>query len=188
MTAIEPVTKPQLLAHLINLGEDSRHFRFGYSPTDEALAMYVDSIPDGDIIIGIRRHIISTVFASCMHISISKDQRSAEMGLSTLAKARRHGFAERLLKYGIDVLRNRGIRELYSVCLPDNKPLLALLSKNGITAVYKDGDREAHIAVPMAGLDSIMHEVNNNRLVIMDTTMRPWADVWAKMLGVNHES
>lgn len=185
MTTIERISKQDLLVHLLSLDKESRYMRFGGFTNDEAVERYVSDIPDTDMILGIRAEIYHYIPAACMHISFDCDSRSAEMGVSVLQEFKRRGYAERLLRYSIDVLRNRGIRQLYSVCLPNNYPLLKLLNKLGITAIYsEDGEKSAHIAIPTAGLDSIMHELQNERLVIIDRTMRPWASLWVKMLSI----
>jgi ribosomal protein S18 acetylase RimI-like enzyme len=156
--------------------------RFGYAISDTALDIYTNGIPNEDIILGIRSSITSKTIAAAMHLSFDPDNKSAEMGISTLIDYRRKGYAERLMRYSVDILRNRGIKQLYSVCLPDNSPLLKMLQKLNITTVYSnDGDKEAKIAIPMAGIDSVLREMRNQRLVIIDKTMRPWAELWEHM-------
>ena len=182
MPAIERITKAQLLEHLTLLDNEGRAWRFGYAASDSAIQMYVDGIADVDLILGIRADIYSEVFAATIHLSFDIEKHSAEMGLSTLIDHRRKGFAERLMHYAIDVLRNRNIRELYSVCLPDNQPLLKLLRKLNITSVVSnDGDKEARVNLPIAGLDSLVHEMQNRQLVVIDRTMKPWASIWKTM-------
>lgn len=188
MNAIERINKSNLLAHLLELDKESRRLRFGYWATDDNIKQYVESIEEDDILLGIRRNLVDLKVSAAIHLSFDKCYTSAEMGLSTLPDSRRKGYAERLMRYTIDILRNRRINKLYSVCLPENAPLLKLMNKLNITTIYSGGDREAHITIPTAGLDSVMHEMHNERLVIMDTTMRPWAQVWGKLFGVINET
>jgi GNAT superfamily N-acetyltransferase len=185
MSAIEVISKSELLEHLTLLDEEARRWRFGYGISNTALDMYVNGIPKDDIILGIRSSITDRTIVGAMHLSFDKNANSAEMGISTLKDYRRKGYAERLMRYSIDILRNRGITQLYSVCLPDNSPLLKMMQKLNITAIYSnDGDKEAKITIPMAGIDSVLHEVQNQRLVVIDKTMRPWAELWTRMFSV----
>lgn len=183
MSAIERITKAQLAEHLIDLDVESKRWRFGYAVNNASIEMYVNNISDDDILLGIRRSVTSDQIVAALHLSFDKEDKSVEMGISTHISHRRRGYAERLLRYGVDLMRNRGVRHMYSVCLPDNAPLLKMLQKLNITAIYSnDGDKEARIVIPMAGLDSIMHEMQNERLVIIDRTMRPWAKLWEQMI------
>jgi ribosomal protein S18 acetylase RimI-like enzyme len=182
MSAIETISKEELLEHLTLLDEEASRWRFGYAISDAALEMYVNGIPNDDVLLGIRASITSPIIVGAMHLSFDKKAHSAEMGISTLSDYRRKGYAERLMRYSVDILRNRGITQLYSVCLPDNAPLLKLLQKLNITTIYSnDGDKEARVVIPMAGIDSVLHEMQNQRLVIIDKTMRPWAELWSRM-------
>ena len=185
MSAIEVITKGELLEHLTLLDQEARRWRFGYAASETAIEMYVNSIPDEDIILGIRSSITSDTIASALHLSFDKNKKSAEMGISTLKDYRRKGYGERLLRYSVDILRNRGIRQLYSVCLPDNAPLLKMMQKLNITSIYStEGDKEARVVIPMAGIDSVINETRNHRLVIIDKAMRPWAELWEHMFHI----
>jgi len=183
MNAIEHITKGNLLEHLLALDTDARRWRFGYAANDYAVEMYVNSIPDSDYILGIRDAFTLQIVASA-HLAIDKEGHSAELGISTLSDYRRKGYAERLLRYTVDMLRNRDINTLYSVCLPDNQPLLRLFKKLNITSITSvEGEKEARVSIPMAGIDSIMHEMQNHRIVAIDIAMRPWAAVWQSMFN-----
>ncbi len=185
ISAIERISKADLQQHLLMLDLEARHWRFGYAASDGAIESYVSNIDSDDLIFGIRATASDRVVAA-MHLAFDTENKTAEMGISTLPDCRRRGYAERLMRYSVDVLRNRNITQLYSVCLPDNTPLLKLLHKLNITAVYSnDGDKEARIVIPMAGIDSILNEIHNERLVIIDKTMKPWGQLWESLLHKN---
>jgi ribosomal protein S18 acetylase RimI-like enzyme len=182
ISAIERISKADLQQHLILLDLEARHWRFGYAASDSAVETYVSNIRSEDLILGIRSTVSDSVVAS-MHLAFDTEHKTAEMGISTLPESRRQGYAERLMRYSVDILRNRDIKQLYSVCLPDNTPLLKLLHKLNIPAVYNNnGDKEVRIVIPMAGIDSILNEINNERLIIIDKTMRPWSKLWGTIL------
>ena len=182
MSAIEVITKNELLEHLMLLDEEARRWRFGCGLSTAAIEMYVKGIPRDDLILGIRSSVPNRTIVGAMHLSFDKNTNAAEMGISTLQDYRRKGYAERLMRYSVDILRNRGITQLYSVCMPDNAPLMKMLQKLNITTIYSnDGEKEARVVIPMAGIDSVLHEMQNQRLVIIDKAMRPWAELWTRM-------
>jgi len=181
MPAVEKITREELYNHLVSLDPTARHLRFGFSPSDASIEGYTDNIDDGDFLYGIRSNITDDVVSSAIHLAIDGD--IAELGISTLDSARRRGYAERLLRYGVDILRNRQIYQMYSVCLPENWPLLKLIQKLNIISIKnEEGDKQANISIPMAGLDSFYNEIQNEQMVIIDRSMRPWATMWSAML------
>lgn len=185
MTPIEVITREQLATHLIALDIESRHMRFGFACNDDSIREYTSNIPSSDYILGIKESITNNTIVAAVHLAISKDGKSAELGISTLIQSRRKGYGERLLRYTVDMLRNRKITQLYSVCIPDNLPLLKLLQKLNITSITSvPGEKEARINIPMAGMDSLITELRNDRLVLIDTAMRPWAELWEHMFHV----
>lgn len=182
MTPIEIITREQLAEHLLALDAESRHMRFGFACNDDSIRDYALNIPSNDFILGIKESITNNNIVAAVHLALSKDGKSAELGISTLAQSRRKGYGERLLRYTVDMLRNRQITQLYSVCIPDNLPLLKLLQKLNITSITSvPGEKEARINIPMAGMDSLINELRNDRLVIIDSAMRPWANLWENM-------
>jgi GNAT superfamily N-acetyltransferase len=188
MPAVERLVKSELLEHLQDLDADSRRLRFGYNATDVSIEAYVNSIPPTDYILGIRESITNDRVVAAIHMSVADDGKSAEMGLSTLPTSRRRGLGERLLRYTADMLRNRGITQIYSVCLPDNMPLLNLIRKLNITSITSTpDDKEAVISIPMAGIDSVVNEYYNQRMFIIDKSMKPWATLWESFSSKNEK-
>jgi GNAT superfamily N-acetyltransferase len=188
MPAVERITKGELLEHLTLLDPEARRWRFGFTISDGSLENYTNGIAGHDYILGIRESITSKRIVAAIHMSIADDGNSAEMGLSTLKDARRKGLAERLLRYTVDMLRNRGITQIYSVCLPDNLPLLSLIRKLNITSITgTEDDKQAIISIPMAGIDSIVSEITNQRMIMIDHSMKPWAALWEGMLKKNEQ-
>lgn len=188
MPAIVRITPNELKEHLEILDLEARRWRFGYSVSDDAIRNYTDHIPEGDFLLGIKESVTSSTVVAAVHLAIDPDNKSAELGISTLISARRKGLAERLLRYSVDILRNRNIRQMYSVCLPDNEPLLKLIQKLNITSITTDeGDKQARISIPMAGVDSFFGEMQNERMIIIDKSMKPWAELWEGILRKNEE-
>jgi len=185
MIPIEIITREQLADHLLALDLPSRHMRFGFACNDDSIREYAANISCSDFILGIKESITNNTIVAAVHLALSKDGKSAELGISTLAQSRRKGYGERLLRYTVDMLRNRKINQLYSVCIPENLPLLKLLQKLNITSITSvPGEKEARINIPMAGMDSLITELRNDRLVIIDTAMRPWAELWEHMFHI----
>lgn len=186
MQAIEKITHEQLEAHLLKLDPESLICRFGFSATPATIKNYVDSIPDDDLLFGIKANLTSEDIASAVHLSFSDNGKTAELGISTIPKFKRQGLGERVLRYSVDILRNRGVKQIYSICMPDNSPLMGLIRKLNITSITSSpGQREATINIPMAGIDSILNELRNDRLIIIDNAMKPWAELWERMVRID---
>jgi GNAT superfamily N-acetyltransferase len=186
MPAIVRIKPNELKEHLEILDPEARRWRFGYSLSDDAVKMYTNNIPETDMLLGIYESITSNRVVATIHVAIDQDNRSAEVGISTLKEFRRKGLAERLLRYTVDILRNRNIQQMYSVCLPDNLPLLKLVQKLNITSITtSESDKQACINIPMAGLDSFCGELQNERMIIIDKSMKPWAELWNNLLKKN---
>ena len=182
-SAIERISRSELREHLMLLDIEARRWRFGFAASDESVEVYALGIPEDDMIFGIRESLTSDRVVAAMHLAFDTNAKTAEMGISTLSLSRRQGNAERLMRYSVDILRNRGISQLYSVCLPDNIPLLKLLQKLNITTIYSNhGEKEARIVIPMAGIDSFLNEMRNERLIIIDKAMKPWGNLWQTIL------
>ena len=181
MRPVEHISKKDLLTHLLALDIESRNRRFGFSIGDSGLEGYTSNIADTDIIIGIKESAVSDTIVAAVHLAIDNNNQ-AELGISTLQQYRRQGLAERLVRFSVDILRNRGIDHLYTVCSPTNDPLLKMFNKLNIATVAPSFDeREAKLSIPVAGLDSITNEMYNYRLVVIDNTLRPWAKLWTTM-------
>jgi hypothetical protein len=61
--------------------------------------------------------------------------------------------------------------------------LLKLIQKLNIISIKtEEGDKQANISIPMAGLDSFYNEIQNEQMVIIDRSMKPWATMWSAML------
>lgn len=182
-SAIERISRSELTEHLMLLDIEARRWRFGFAASDTSIEAYALGIPEDDMIFGIRESLTSDRVVAAMHLAFDAAGKTAEMGISTLALSRRQGNAERLMRYSVDILRNRAISQLYSVCLPDNIPLLKLLQKLNITTIYSNhGEKEARIVIPMAGIDSFLNEMRNERLIIIDKAMKPWGNLWQTIL------
>lgn len=184
MSAIEYITKEQLEQHLLDLDPESMICRFGFPANKETIKHYVSTIHDSDLLFGIKTSLTSDRVATAVHLAITG--KTAELGISTLPEFKRKGYGERVLRYGVDLLRNRGVNQIYSICMPDNSPLMGLIRKLNITTITSSpGQREATISIPMAGIDSILAELRNDRLIIIDSAMKPWAELWERMLNID---
>ena len=183
MSAIEKITKQELEQHLLSLDKESVAHRFGFPANEETIKRYIEGISDDDILLGIKENIFSDNVITAVHLAFDNAKETVELGISTLPGYKRRGFGERILRYSVDILRNRGIKQIYSICAPANSALMGLIRKLNITSITSTpGQKEAVIAIPMAGIDSILHEIRNDRFVIIDKAMKPWADLWQRML------
>jgi GNAT superfamily N-acetyltransferase len=181
MTVIDHISRSQLRQHLDSLDPESLRLRFGYLVNKEVLDRYVEDIKDRDILLGIHRQ---GQCVSTLHLAIDPAANTAELAVSTVTEYRRQGLAEALIRHAVDLIRNRNISTVYTVCNAANQPLLKLFGKLGIATVASDtGEREIRLTIPQAGPDSVYSELKNLQMLIIDKSLGSMTDFWQKCLG-----
>jgi len=149
--------RPLLADHLLRLSAEDRRLRFGgMFLRDELVRRYVASIDwshswsVGFFDEGLLRAVVQ----------ISVPRRGADDGAPWLRPGaaefavsverpwQRQGVATRLLAQAVVVARNRHIRDLFMLCLPENEPMRRLAKKVGIHLVFRDGEITGHVDLP----------------------------------------
>lgn len=157
-----PTEGPLLAEHLIRLSAEDRRLRFGgMFLRDDAVRRYVESIDwthswhvghfddapqDG------------VALRAVVQFSVPRDggyagspwlrPGAAEFAVSVEKPWQRQGLATHLLSQAVVVARNRHVRDLYMLCLPENEPMRRLARKVGIRLVFKDGEVTGHVDLP----------------------------------------
>jgi RimJ/RimL family protein N-acetyltransferase len=154
-----PSEAPLLAEHLIRLSPDDRRLRFGglFMP-DDVIGRYVQRIDwTQATLIG-----CFDAGALCGVVQISlpphdseanapwMKRGTAEFAVSVEAPSRRQGVATELIRQAIAVARNRGVRDLYMVCHPENEPMRRLARKVGLRLAYESGEVMGHAELPSA--------------------------------------
>ncbi len=135
----------ELRDHLRRLSADDVRLRFGHGVNSAGRDRYVDAIDwsqtwavgvfDRDRLHGVvelRR------IGSCW-------SRDAELSVSVEAPYQQRGLGTRLVAGALLVARNRGLRTVFLLCLPENKPIRKIVRKFSGELTAVEGNIEARI-------------------------------------------
>lgn len=148
-----PRHRARILAHLVALGDDDRHLRFGQVATDEQIAHYVDGIDfNRDTLFGIFDTRLQLVAVA--HLAFSTDGQNTEFGVSVLAHQRGRGFGARLFEHAVTRARNRLARSMAIHLARENQAMLAIVQKSGALVRFEGSDVVADLSLPEDTLGS----------------------------------
>ena len=143
--------------HLIRLDPQDRRLRFGgMLLRDEGIRRYTHSIDwahswhVGFFADGALRAVVQLSVPRREELGTVPWLRAgaAEFAVSVERPWQRQGIAARLLAQAVVVARNRNIRDLYMLCMPENEPMRRLARKVGIGLVFRDGEITGHVDLP----------------------------------------
>jgi hypothetical protein len=79
------------------------------------------------------------------------------------------------MSQAVVVARNRHIRDLYMLCLPENEPMRRLARKVGIHLVFRDGEITGHVDLPGPTQVTVLAEFAAEAAAAIDR----WAEIVA---------
>lgn len=177
-----PTEGPLLADHLIRLSAEDRRLRFGgMLLRDEAVRRYVDSIDwthsrhVGFFAEGALRAVVQLSVPRSDGLAALPWMRpgAAEFAVSVEKPWQRRGVATRLLGQAVVVARNRNVRDLFMLCLPENEPMRRLAKKVGIHLVFRDGEITGHVDLPAPDQLTVFAEFAVEAAAAIDR----WADL-----------
>ena len=139
--ALEPLHRPQILAHLLALNERDRYLRFGHAAADTQIERYVEQLDfERDELFGIfNRRLDLIAMAHLATLEPMTDRAPvAEFGVSVEPTSRGRGYGERLFDHAALHARNRGIDTLLVHALSENTAMLRITRKAG-AHIERDG-------------------------------------------------
>jgi len=178
-------TEAALLAdHLTRLAPEDRRLRFGgMLLRDEGVHRYVGSIDwarswhvgcfDQGLIRAVVQLSVANEQASVATMVPWLRPGAAEFAVSVEKPWQRKGLATRLLAQAVCVARNRNVRDLYMLCLPENEPMRRLARKVGIRLVFEGGEVTGHVDLPAPDQLTVMAEFWSETAAAIDR----WADI-----------
>jgi hypothetical protein len=102
-----------------------------------------------------------------------KDQaRAAEFGVSVLPEGRGQGLGTALLQRSAVHSRNTRVESLYVHCLSNNKAMMHLAQKAGMSIEYAYGDADAYLRLPPASSATIVQEAANEQWADFDYALK----------------
>ena len=167
--------RQEILNHLLKLNDEDRRLRFGTQTPDEVIHHYVEGLNfNKDVIFGVFDLDLSLVaMAHLAYLPEHKGEaRAAEFGVSVLPEGRSRGLGTALLQRSAIHSRNTNIETLYVHCLANNKAMMHLAQKAGMTVEYAYGDADACLKLPPANPATIVEEAANAQWAGMDYALK----------------
>ena len=167
--------RQEILNHLLQLNDEDRRLRFGTQTPDEVIRHYVEGLDfNRDVIFGVFNLDLKLVgMAHLAYLPEHKGEaRAAEFGVSVLPEGRSQGLGTALLQRSAVHSRNTSIETLYVHCLANNKAMMHLAQKAGMTVEYAYGDADACLKLPPANPATIVEEAANAQWAGMDYALK----------------
>jgi RimJ/RimL family protein N-acetyltransferase len=164
-----------ILEHLLRLSEEDRRLRFGTQTPDDVIRSYVERLDfNQDAVFGIFDHDLRLIgMANLAYLPQKKNQaRSAEFGVSVLPEGRGHGLGTALLQRAAVHSRNTRVEILYVHCLANNKAMMSLANKAGMSVEYAYGDADAYLKLPPASPATIVQEAAHEQWADFDYALK----------------
>jgi len=172
-----------LKQHLLRLDEEDRRLRFGHFVTPEVILAYVDAIDWSETwIVGAFEGEVLRGVVELRDAGAPGDQRggrkTGEISVTVEPDHQNHGVGTRLLEEALLIARNRGFRDIYLICLPENARMQHVARKYAEQVRFEDGDVEIHIASPQPDPLSFFAEMFGDGIALWETAfdrMTRWA-------------
>lgn len=161
----------KLIQHLCRLTLEERRLRFGHAVSSQGLADFVGAIdwsetwaigaldgPDLRGVVELRR-------------AGSWSSHTAELSVSVEGPYQNQGLGTRLVAEALLIARNRGIRAVFLLCLPENLPIQRVARKFSGQLKMVDGDIEARILPPQPTPLTVMIELFNDTQAIIQSVL-----------------
>jgi GNAT superfamily N-acetyltransferase len=171
MTALDPLPDGGLIRkmwigeaykyrdHLLRLGVESRHRRFGGGVSDAYIrnyvdtAMWLDAIVHGFFVNGKLRG------AAELRPAGGRFSKEAEAAFSVEDQWQSHGVGSALLERTLLTARNRGIAHLHMACLADNRRMQQLARKFDAELSFDFGEVVGEVEAPHPTPLSVVREL-----------------------------
>ena len=150
--------RDEILHHLLLLNDEDRRLRFGTQTPDEVIHHYVEGLDfNRDTVFGSFDSQLSLIgMAHLAYLPKTKGQpQAAEFGVSVLPDGRGQGIGTALLARASVHSRNTRIETLFVHCLANNRAMMHLAQKAGMSVEYAYGDADAFFRKKRRGKLSI---------------------------------
>lgn len=168
---LNPRHRDDIARHLVALSGEDRYLRFGRALSDSAIREYVERIDFGrDRVFGI--HAADLTLIGAGHLALDPAARSAELGLSVDPAVRGKGHGYALLRRGVLYAANRGYRTLFMYCLAENRIMIHLARKAGLTVLVQRGEADARLALDRREHGGALQEAIGDQIALVDCLLK----------------
>jgi len=163
--------RDDIVRHLLQLPADDRRLRFGQHIRDDGIRDYVTGIDFArDRVFGIHNPALELIGVG--HLALDTGPQVAELGLSVdpSSRTKGHGFA--LLQRALLHAANLGYRVLFMYCLAENRIMMHLAQKAGLTLVIEGGDADARLKLDRGAHGGALREALADQFALVDTMLK----------------
>lgn len=179
---LNPRHRDDVAAHLLGLAADDRFLRFGYPANDDRIRDYVARIDFArDRVFGV--HAADLTLAAVGHLAFEPPSQTAELGLSVDRAHRGKGLGYALLQRGVVHAANLGYRALFMHCLADNRVMLHLARKAGLSVVFSAGEADGRLALDRRTHGDPLGEAMTDQFALIDCLLKQ-QNLWLAHAGL----
>lgn len=179
---LNPRHREDIAAHLVGLPMADRILRFGNPAKDEGIRQYVAGMDfERDRVFGV--HAPDLSLAGVAHLAFEPASQTAELGLSVDRARRGQGLGYALLQRGVLHAANLGYRALFMHCLADNRVMLHLARKAGLSVVFSAGEADGRLALDRGTHGDPLGEAMTDQFALVDCLLKQH-DLWLAHAGL----
>jgi RimJ/RimL family protein N-acetyltransferase len=168
---LNPRHRDDIVRHLLLLPADDRRLRFGQHIRDESVRDYVERIDfERDRVFGV--HAPDLDLVGVAHLALDPVAQLAELGLSVDPTCRGKGYGFALLQRAVLHAANLGYRVLFMVCLAENRIMMHLARKAGLTLVVEYGETDARLALDRGTHGGALKEAMADQFALVDCMLK----------------
>lgn len=159
--------RSRVLDHLLTLGDQDRHLRFGHVASDEQIGRYVAQLDFGrDEIFGVFDDRLTLV--AMAHLAFDGDGGLAEFGVSVFPHLRGRGIGARLFSHAVTHARNRGAHSMAIHIARENTAMLSIVRRAGAQITFDGPDAVAQLGLPADTLGSQIEAIVERQAADID--------------------
>jgi len=168
---LNPRHREDIVAHLKQLPERDRYLRFGRAVRDEAIGDYVNGIDfERDRVFGI--YSLALELIGVAHLALDTTRQAAELGLSVDPASRGKGYGFALLQRSVLHAANLGFRALFMYCLAENRTMMHLARKAGLTVLVESGEAGGRLALTRSAHGGAFREAVADQMALIDCLLK----------------
>jgi RimJ/RimL family protein N-acetyltransferase len=168
---LNPRHRDDIVRHLLQLPADDRRLRFGRAIQDTAVRNYVEGIDfERDRVFGVLGPALELIGVA--HLALDPAAQVAELGLSVDPTRRVKGYGYALLQRALLHAANLGYRVLFMYCLAENRIMMHLAQKAGLTVVIEGGEADARLKLNRGAHGGVLREAMADQFALVDIMLK----------------
>jgi RimJ/RimL family protein N-acetyltransferase len=168
---LNPRHRDDIVRHLLQLPADDRRLRFGRAIQDAAVRNYVEGIDfERDRVFGVLGPALELIGVA--HLALDPAAQVAELGLSVDPTRRVKGYGYALLQRALLHAANLGYRVLFMYCLAENRIMMHLAQKAGLTVVIEGGEADARLKLNRGAHGGVLREAMADQFALVDIMLK----------------